>query len=587
MRKVFSGFSVLLILLVFTVAARAGQTLVIDNLQTQGKASRYTARIVEENGQRYLETQGPSPVFQSKSAVAMRGDGRLPSLTINEENGTLTLVYVGDGIDIPLEMHRFKADKQKGFVLEGLLYDWSRHQIRMRIAKDDWLVINEFQPGSELDTEGGYIDLLTGEPFPGIKENQPLETFEADRLAQVALHYYQNYRVPAKVIRFEDIFERLKLRDKPSDKGKVLGQYYSDVIIDEILDKGPEWSLVSIAGRQGYMMNKFLSIDALVHAWHPYSQHGVTMTGDKPLTLYSQPDFNSQQIQPLEEGIYLAVMGTVGEDFLHVALPDPRRDSGIFDTSLFKDNDEQIVYGFVSNRLVRYTDNFATCYVMTKSPKDKLHLREQPDLGSRSLGKYFFDVELYRLFDDHVINDGFERVRIGDQIGYMKDSLLSYRSAGNAGYLPPLSRTKKETNLLSQANKNADVVQTLAKGTRLQVLGTVGEYYHVKLSPTWDGVMGYVLQKNADKVGQAASAQVKIKDGAVMYELSVDKKWIPSALQKEEGLDNAKGLMGTVWTYIDSARGYTDVSFEYPSGHVFTMYFKSEDLTYDKGLEWD
>ncbi len=484
-----------------------------------------------------------------------------------------------------MEIHRFRSDGLSSFVLDGLLFDWPRHQIRLE-TRDNWLVVSEYRAGSDLDTEYAFVTGLAGGQFPGVQMNQPLKSFKADRLAEVALHYYQNYRVPAKVMVFEELFERLKLHDKPNSGSKVLGQYFSDVVIDEVLEKGPEWSHVSIGGRQGYMKNEFLVYDALIRTMQPGGAYGIIMKDDRPLTLYKEPDTNSAQIQSLEDGIYLSVLDTVGEDWLHVALPDPWWDDGVMSENLFMADRNQIVSGFVSNRLVRYTDNFASCFVATKSPGDKLHLREQPSLDSRSLGMYFYDVGLYRLFDDHVINDGFDRVRIGDQISYMKESLLSYRSAGNAPFLLPLSTTQKDTALLAEANRKAQVLHPLTKGTRLQVLGTVGSYYHVKLSPTWDGVIGYVLQMDVNKVTKAVSAQVKIKDGAVIYEFSPDKVYVPWPWQTESGLDKAKGLKGIVWTYIDKASGYAGVSFDSLDGYYHNTHFRLEDLQYDAGLVW-
>lgn len=50
----------------------------------------------------------------------------------------------------------------------------------------------------------------------------------------------------------------LNLREKASLEAKVLGQYWTGTWV-EILEKGETWSKVKVAGKTGYMMNKFLN----------------------------------------------------------------------------------------------------------------------------------------------------------------------------------------------------------------------------------------------------------------------------------------------------------------------------------------
>lgn len=53
----------------------------------------------------------------------------------------------------------------------------------------------------------------------------------------------------------------LNLREKASLQAKVLGQYWTGTWI-EIIEKGDEWCKVKVAGKEGYMMTKYLNTGA-------------------------------------------------------------------------------------------------------------------------------------------------------------------------------------------------------------------------------------------------------------------------------------------------------------------------------------
>ena len=50
----------------------------------------------------------------------------------------------------------------------------------------------------------------------------------------------------------------LNLREKASLEARVLGQYWTGTWI-EVTEKGEEWSKVKVAGKEGYMMTRFLN----------------------------------------------------------------------------------------------------------------------------------------------------------------------------------------------------------------------------------------------------------------------------------------------------------------------------------------
>lgn len=62
----------------------------------------------------------------------------------------------------------------------------------------------------------------------------------------------------AQIVSFSTFTERVKLREQPNDTARVLGQYYGGQPV-EILEDGKSWKMVSIGGRTGYMMQKYLT----------------------------------------------------------------------------------------------------------------------------------------------------------------------------------------------------------------------------------------------------------------------------------------------------------------------------------------
>lgn len=581
---------VVILLLAGGTALGEGQPLAMDNLQVQGRQAPFFLSVYREGEGLVLYIQDMHGKV-TKSSTALRQDGRVPSLTWWGDMKTLEIHYKGDFQQIPEERYRFILQPENDMLtFQTALITWTGAQIRLSVSGDNWVVLDEYDPY----LADGYIQLLSGMELQGLRENLPLAELPADALAAAALDYRHTWRAQAIVQQFPEMFERLKLREEPSASARVLGQYFSGTVIDRVISRGPEWTKVQIGSREGYMMSRFLRYDALIPIWTQTARFGghpgKVVQYAEGTSLYRNPDTNSPVLGQIPKGRIVAVLGTVGEDWLHVVWQPGYE---VEDAMLTPGNRWAAlpaVYGFASSRDIGMTDNMAECYVQTKRPQDKLHLRAEPSTGARSLGMYFYDTAFQLLFDDHVIGGDFERVRIGDRVGYVMKSLLSYRSAGLGEYLPPLTSAARQTPLLAKAGENADVLEQLSKGQPLQVLGTAGEYYHVKTSPDWTGTLGYVLQKDVKRVSQAVPARVTLKNGTRLYYVSLEDGKLSPAAGVDEMVKDVSKLKAWVYTYIGADQrfpGFVQTEIEEKNSNwISGCWVRVEDLKFDQGLVW-
>lgn len=78
----------------------------------------------------------------------------------------------------------------------------------------------------------------------------------------------------------------LNLRQTPSLDAKVLGQYWTGTWV-EILDKGDTWCKVSVGGKSGYMMTKFLNMGSTGNTLYVRTNTGIGLNMRKgPGTTY-------------------------------------------------------------------------------------------------------------------------------------------------------------------------------------------------------------------------------------------------------------------------------------------------------------
>ena len=208
----------------------------------------------------------------------------------------------------------------------------------------------------------------------------------------------------AQIVSFSTFTERVKLREQPNDTARVLGQYYGGQPV-EILEDGKSWKMVSIGGRTGYMMQKYLT-DLTGEAAAP---EGVIRypEADGTLPLYDQAGGTGRVIARMQGGV-LQVLGTVSQEWLHVRYTSP---------------EGSVTCGFASALGITWPEEVSRLQVDTGGTNEKLHLRAEPSKSAESLGLYYSGAVVYALIEDSPTR-GWTHVRVGENVGYMLSSQL-------------------------------------------------------------------------------------------------------------------------------------------------------------------
>ena len=145
-----------------------------------------------------------------------------------------------------------------------------------------------------------------------------------------------------------------------------------------------------------------------------------------------------------------------------------------------------------------YMDSSRYAMVTNPDPKDRLHLRERADKGSRSQGKYYTGtpVTLGERYGD------WRLVIFGDwrcwSRGYMMQRYLTFGQAGDAlrldlSSMPQLSAKSEQLKVYKEPRTGDYIWHTNADPYTMKVIGIIGdEWYHVWFPAT--GEYGFVRQ---------------------------------------------------------------------------------------------
>lgn len=278
-----------------------------------------------------------------------------------------------------------------------------------------------------------------------------------------------------KPLQSED--SRVKLRAQPSRNAAVLGAYYDGAPVTVHSVSG-EWAQVSVGGRDGYMMREFLEKTGAGEAVGPLGRASYADT-DGGVAVYERPEQDAACLTVLPVGTYARVLGTVGEEYLHVALTQA---------------DGTVLYGYASNLSVTQTDNLASAIVSGGGARETVNLRQSPSRSGTILGRLYTGVAVDRLFDYHTAGDGWDRVRVGNASGYIMESCLDYRSAGCFEYRAPMTELKTDIDYTALYAGAAETQSENALGRYdpFCVLGVFGDRLLVRVE-TWltDADYGY------------------------------------------------------------------------------------------------
>lgn len=309
---------------------------------------------------------------------------------------------------------------------------------------------------------------------------------------------------------------RVKLRDEPSKGGKILGQYYSGTQVT-VWEEANGWARVSIGGKKGYMMNEFLSPDSL----SPTMGRVLPANGAKDAAML---DEQGNEIARLEKNQRIQVLGTAGEKLLHIAIWQG----------------EEQKFGYLSSELVAWTENLGRAVVDSGNSARSIRLREEPSEKAATLCQLYSGVSVHLLFDHHTAGDGWTRVRVGDEVGYMMDEYLDFSSDGSQKYRPMYAKLN-----VPQAIVTGCLHGTVYQSDPLFILGTAGSVktpLYLCLAGSWDetgtqyDVFTCYLQKQyvqlpASGKVQSVSTAGAIKKPTCLYTRDPEGRFIPMSTE--------------------------------------------------------
>lgn len=374
--------------------------------------------------------------------------------------------------------------------------------------------------------------------------------------------------------------DRVRLRDRPSTNGAVLGQYFSGVLV-EVLEQSGDWQRVRIDDQEGFMMRKFLTAEILEDDLAYEGVPGlVDYAGQNDsLPLYDRPDSDSGILAYAEVNSLLRVLGTIDDEWLHVRC-DAQQDRS--------------VYGYVSGMGVTLPDNFSSYVIDTGAASRLLELKAEPSADCEAVGRYFSGTRVSALFDDHVNDDGWEKVRIGDTAGYAPSQDLDHSSGGTQNFYPPLSKALQDSLPLFDEFDGTEAVDTLNQNEAFSVLGVRGGRYYIQIETEepFQYRHGYVHKEDVQDVTRSASAIWTIMADQILYFDAPEGRFIPSGFIAPAG---AKAwIFGSIATegqgissnYIDPDDRWLSCSVEIRAYEEVFAYVPRNAVQYDQDLEY-
>lgn len=258
----------------------------------------------------------------------------------------------------------------------------------------------------------------------------------------------------------------LNLRETASLEARVLGQYPTGTLV-EIIKAGSEWHQVSVNGKSGYMMAKYLN---QAEGSTPATVHTNTGTG---LNLREQPGMNGAIIMAVKNGQQVTV--------LQKSSPWSR----------VKVGDKE---GYVATQYLRFAASNTTgsgTTAIVSNPKDTqvLNLRREPSLDAQVLSYYRNGTKVTIL----ETSGKWVKVQVQDgKIGYMMKQYLTITK--DEGTLTPFTAKLWNVNGGSYVNfrksgsLSAAIISRLPVGSEVKVLDHGTDWCKVDVN----GTIGYI-----------------------------------------------------------------------------------------------
>ncbi|MBR2925666.1 MAG: SH3 domain-containing protein [Clostridia bacterium] len=262
---------------------------------------------------------------------------------------------------------------------------------------------------------------------------------------------------------------KLNLRQEPSLEAKVLGQYPTGTWMNVHEETG-EWSKVTVNGKQGYVMSKFLTDGASSGTLYVKTNTGVG------LNLREEPSMSGAIITSFKSGTAVKVLSR-GTEWSKVQVGD--------------------AVGYMSNRFLTgsvqsgSTGSTQTKQGVVKNPgaNQVLLLREKPSTDARVLGNFRNGTQVTITGE----SGDFYKVTVAGKSGYMMKKFISVNTASTFPTEPFTAKLinpngNSIVNFRKAAGLSAPIIKTLPVGTEI----TVNEIGETWCKVTVDGVDGYI-----------------------------------------------------------------------------------------------
>jgi len=264
----------------------------------------------------------------------------------------------------------------------------------------------------------------------------------------------------------------LNLRETASLTAKVLGQYPTGTLV-EIIESGSEWHKVSVNGKTGYMMAKYLTSDASESTATVRTNTGIG------LNLREEPSLSGKLITSYKPGTKITVLQK-GATWSRVKV----------------DGKE----GFMATQYLNFGTSGGTTtpskpvtgkVALVNNPKDTqvLNLRQEASLDAKVLSYYRNGAKVT------VLSTGktWYKVQTEDgKIGYMMAKFLKMtdETAEAKPYTATLINVNggKIVNFRKRPSLKGEIIRTVPVGTKVTVLEHGTDWCKVDV----DGTVGYI-----------------------------------------------------------------------------------------------
>ncbi len=274
----------------------------------------------------------------------------------------------------------------------------------------------------------------------------------------------------------------LNLRQEASTSSAVLGQYPTGTWMT-ILEKGTDWTKVTVNGIVGYVMSKYLSDGSSSNTMYVRTNTGIG------LNLRSAPSTEASILTSFKPGTAVNVL-LKGNGWHKVTV----------DTLTGYMSSKYLSTSASSGSGTSTTGYPKTGYVKNPGSKQVLLLRETASTDARVIGYYGNGVSVKLLGE----SGNFYKVTVDGKNGYMMKKYISLKAPATP--VPPTPATPTvpfqaklwtasgmNVNLRFLANNlsDANIISSYPVGTEVTVIKVEGDWCKV----TVDGAEGYMSSK--------------------------------------------------------------------------------------------